>query len=90
MGMLKKLLDQGASIEQSREDGKTALMLAAVNGHEPVVKLLLESGAKPDERSWGKKETALMLAAVNGQWSNSCWKAGPNLMNGIGKEGRQH
>jgi ankyrin repeat protein len=66
--MVNDILDQGADIEQSMEDGKTGLMLAAASGHESVVKLLLDRGAKLDERSWDRK-TVLMLAAASGHES---------------------
>ena len=43
------LLENGAEANaQSRKRGVTALMIAASNGDEDVVKLLLEHGAKTD------------------------------------------
>ena len=35
-------------IDIADNDGVTALMLASVNGHTDVVKLLLENGSNPD------------------------------------------
>ena len=43
---MKLLLEHGAELETKDEDGRTPLSCAAGNGHEAVVKLLLENGAK--------------------------------------------
>ncbi len=53
-------------VEAKNKDGHTALMLAAREGQDDNVQLLLARGAKVDERAndgW----TPLMLAAYNGQ-----------------------
>lgn len=47
------------------ESGQTALMIAAENGHSEIVKMLLESGANPNERD-SNKNTALMFASKEG------------------------
>ncbi|NBR95459.1 MAG: ankyrin repeat domain-containing protein [Proteobacteria bacterium] len=47
------------------EDGATALMLAAIEGHTEVVKLLLDKGADVNSRL-ETGETALILAAQGG------------------------
>lgn len=39
------LMRYGSEIDKRDKDGKTALMMAVVNGHERLVKLLLDSGA---------------------------------------------
>ena len=39
------LLRNGACMDQRDKDGKTALMIAVVNGHQGLVELLLEKGA---------------------------------------------
>lgn len=39
------LLRHGTDIDKRDKDGKTALMMAVINGHENLVKLLLENGA---------------------------------------------
>ena len=40
------LLEHGADVEAKRNDGKTALQLAADEGYDEIVKLLREHGAK--------------------------------------------
>jgi ankyrin repeat protein len=51
---IKELLDQNAVVNASDYDGRTALHLAASEGHVPVVELLLKRGAdvNPVDR-WG-------------------------------------
>ena len=44
--MVKLLLEKGAELETKDNDGRTPLSWAAEKGHEAVVKLLLEKGAK--------------------------------------------
>ena len=43
--MTKLLLDHGADVAAADNKGFTALMLAAIGGHEAVTKLLLDHGA---------------------------------------------
>ena len=68
MDTLQSLLATKGNMELRREDGKTALMLAAARGHESMVMLLLSAGAIIDEWDRGG-ETALILAAANGHES---------------------
>jgi ankyrin repeat protein len=59
-------LQVGANRERQSELGRTALMLAAQNGHLEVVKVLLQAGVdreKQDKDGY----TALMQAAINGR-----------------------
>jgi len=66
------LLHQGDVQQQSTfdldrcgPDGRTALHLAAVNGHTPCIRLLVEARAELDARTSGKlRSTALHLAAA--------------------------
>ena len=46
-------------------DGYTALMCAAIDGHERVVELLLQRGAEIDQQD-SDGVTALMIAALYG------------------------
>ena len=55
---VKKLLDDGAPLDEKDEDGDTALMLASNKGHTEVVKLLLDKGALLDGKNKGG-DTAL-------------------------------
>jgi ankyrin repeat protein len=48
---VKRLLDKGINVNSKDEDGRTALSLATENGHEAMVKLLLEKGAGLDSDS---------------------------------------
>jgi uncharacterized protein len=62
---LQRLLNVGADVNARDEYGQTALMLAAVNGHAPLVELLVGRGADLDHTAkYGLG--ALMLAVVNG------------------------
>ncbi|KAJ3487307.1 hypothetical protein NLG97_g6439 [Lecanicillium saksenae] len=45
---MRRLLDQGAPIDDADDGGRTALSIAAAAGHEAVVRLLLDRGANVD------------------------------------------
>ena len=64
--VVRMLLDAGARIDTpAPEDGRTALMLAAIHDHRRIVKLLLARGADLNAKDlWG--HTALELAADRG------------------------
>jgi ankyrin repeat protein len=62
LATVKQALTQPGAAAYADENGRTALMLAAFNGHTEIAELLLESGAKIDVRD-GIKRTALMYAA---------------------------
>jgi hypothetical protein len=62
---LKQLADSGADINARDRHNQTALMLAATEGHAPVVEWLVRHGAALDQAAkYGL--TALMLAVVRG------------------------
>ena len=63
--MAKLLLEKGADATEARHDGVTALMFAAVGGHEAVAQLLLQHGADVAAAS-NDDATALMSAALGG------------------------
>ena len=59
----RPLLRLGANVHAQRQDGRTALMSAALKGHDTVVDVLIREGAdvcSPSGDGW----TPLMLAAV--------------------------
>lgn len=63
---LQRLLERGCSADVCDYDKRTALMLAAANGHEAVVSLLLAAGANPCARdNFGSN--AVLEAVNNGQ-----------------------
>ena len=59
------LVDQGAVIDDQNETGMTALMYAAMFGHQQVVKFLVDKGAKIT-RSDAEGKTAGDHAAAKG------------------------
>ena len=64
---VRRLLDNGANLNQANANGNTALMLAAFAGHSQIAKALLDGDANPnyvDEGGW----TALMNAAFSGHF----------------------
>ena len=48
------------------EDGLTCLMIAAVNGHLAICRLLIDKGAQVEAKSWDGR-TPLHYAAINGR-----------------------
>ncbi|UCH95566.1 MAG: ankyrin repeat domain-containing protein [Candidatus Aminicenantes bacterium] len=63
---MKTLLEQDPGLVNSKDAyGWTPLQIAALMGHKPVVKLLIETGANLDEAD-GFGFTALHLAAIRG------------------------
>ncbi|KAK2764809.1 NACHT and ankyrin domain-containing protein [Colletotrichum kahawae] len=59
------LIEKGAGINTTNKEGRTALMLASLNGHEAVARLLIEKGADINTQSNGGW-TALMWASLKG------------------------
>jgi len=77
-------------VDETDEDGRTALILASVMHHTDIVKMLLEAGANPNLTD-GYGKTALMWAAYWGRSRTSIVKmlleagAKPNLTDKDGK-----
>jgi ankyrin repeat protein len=64
---VRKAVESKVDVNAVDEEGHTALMLAAFDGHTDVIKFLLEHGARCDDRD-AMQRTALLYAA-----------SGPNL-----------
>ena len=62
---LQTLLDAGADVNATGDDGETALMAAATRGHSEAAQTLLDAGADVNA-SADNGETALMYAALRG------------------------
>ena len=62
---VREWLDFGANPNAARDDGVTALMLAAQRGHSGIIKMLLVAGANPNAVN-NAGVTALILATDNG------------------------
>ncbi|KAH0594295.1 hypothetical protein MHUMG1_08134 [Metarhizium humberi] len=60
------LAERGADIDIRDRHGRTPLSWAAKNGHEAVVKLLLEKGANTETTENHYRQTPLLRAAKNG------------------------
>ncbi|KAJ6009169.1 hypothetical protein N7522_004185 [Penicillium canescens] len=63
---IKIMLHQGAEINAADQDGRTPLSWAAENGHELVVKLLINNAARLETKDDTLRQTPLSLAAVYG------------------------
>ena len=64
-GKIRDLLEKGADINATDEDGWTVLIYASNNGHLEIVRLLLEKGANINvTNQYGY--TSLMRASKNG------------------------
>lgn len=64
---VKTLIDSGVPVDSRGEDGYTALMWAARNGHLPVVRYLLKYGADPRATN-SRGSTAYELANMFGRY----------------------
>jgi hypothetical protein len=64
----KAALEKGAAIETKTPYGQTPLYLAAMNGHEEVVKLLLDKGATTDVKDTFYKAPMLAFVMQRKHW----------------------
>lgn len=60
------MIDFGADLEESNDEGYTPLMEASREGHRDVVELLLDRGANVNAKIEEGMETSLTLAASGG------------------------
>lgn len=58
----KKLVEQGADVNEKNDQGYTALMAAAVTGNTEIANILLSKGANVTPKDKEKGRTALMWA----------------------------
>lgn len=81
------LVQRGVNVDATDDAGRTALMLAAANGHETIVRLLIEYGANVNAIDSDGK-SALALAAENGHVDVVRWlvEHGAELVATDGKE----
>ena len=64
---MRLLLEKGAKVNATNEDGNTPLHVAAFMGRTELVQLLLAKGASITQRN-GRRETA--IDTVSGAWSD--------------------
>lgn len=67
IGVVKLLLENGATTEHREVIYHTPLILAAIKGHVQVINLLLEHGADINYRDYTFDRTPLIWAALNGK-----------------------
>ena len=78
--LTKRLSEQALDINQTSLCGYTALMLAAGNGHLPVVQwLYLEKNASLQQKNSDRLD-ALHLAVINGQTDTVNWLTGQGMV----------
>jgi hypothetical protein len=69
--VLRLLIDRGAVLDQTAKFGFSAAMLAVINGHVEIVRMLVLAGARLDIRGTGAPgfsgKTAVDLAAERGE-----------------------
>ena len=63
---VKKLIEEGANVNDREENGTTALIYASKEGHTDIAKLLIDEGADVNAQEY-HGWTALMFASIKGQ-----------------------
>lgn len=64
---VRKLVEQGANVDELEPNGDAPLVMAAYLGHAEIVRLLLDAGADVKAVDPGMKATALHAAAYAGR-----------------------
>jgi ankyrin repeat protein len=64
--LIRALIDGGSDVSSTDNDGRTALVLSAMNGHEEIVRLFIDSGRCNVNVVDGTQRTSLFYAAQNG------------------------
>ena len=79
LNKVRQILDDGARVDETKDDGNTALHCASIMGHVDIVELLLEEGAFI-EATGDSGATPLMMAATMGHLkvTEALLKAGAN------------
>jgi ankyrin repeat protein len=54
---IKLLLDLGLNPNSANRDGRTPLMGAALKGHNEIIRVLVDAGARLDTRDYGSRDT---------------------------------
>lgn len=71
---VEELLDEGIDVNSIDLDGRTALHIAACEGHLDVVKALLSRRANIDARDrWGSTVCLLLLLPLTLKFLRLCW-----------------
>lgn len=65
----KKAIIDGASVHARAIDGTPVIVLAVAERNFEIVTLLIENGARPDDRSKKDETSPLTLAAANGDYA---------------------
>src|SRR4051794_30701370 len=68
LAAVKAAIENGAALESKTPYGQTPLYLAAMNGHEEVVRFLLEKGASTDVQDTFYKAPMLAFVLQRKHW----------------------
>jgi ankyrin repeat protein len=63
---MRMLLDLGLDPNSANKEGRTAMMGAALKGRNDVIQMLVEHGARLDQRDGGSRDTDSNVSAISG------------------------